>query len=55
MVKAKHETRDDAFVERIAKLAVADKRSVVRVLAGLPVRGRAGERIRAILEKEDSR
>lgn len=53
--KRKPETRDDAFVDRIAKAAIADKKTVIRVLAGLPVRGKVGERIQAAIEKEDSR
>lgn len=53
MTKRQHETRDDAFVERIAKLAIADKKTVIRVLAGLPVRGRVEERIQAAIKKED--
>jgi hypothetical protein len=36
---------DDAIVQEIAREASADPRSVVRRLAGLPVRGLAGERI----------
>lgn len=47
--------RDDEFVARIAAAASVDKRSVVRVLAGLPVKGLPGERIRAAIEKEDKR
>ena len=37
----------DATVLKIAAEADADPRSVVRFLAGLPVRGRAGRRIAA--------
>jgi hypothetical protein len=40
---------DDVTVARIADRASADPRSVVRRLAGLPVRGRAGARIDAAL------
>ena len=36
---------DDATVQTLATNADADPRSVVRFLAGLPVRGRAGRRI----------
>ena len=36
---------DDVTVNRIADDAGVDPRSVVRRLAGLPVRGRAGQRI----------
>jgi hypothetical protein len=40
---------DDSTVEEIANAADADKRSVVRRLARLPVKGRAGRRIDRIL------
>lgn len=40
-------TIDDATVQTLAAHADADPRSVVRFLAGLPVRGRAGRRIAA--------
>lgn len=36
---------DDRLVSRIAKRACADRRSVIRRIAGLPVRGRVAERI----------
>jgi hypothetical protein len=39
----------DDLVREVATEA-GDPRSVTRVLAGLPVRGRAGERIRRALE-----
>jgi DNA-binding LacI/PurR family transcriptional regulator len=49
----KAQLRDDAYVERVAKAASVDKRSVVRVLAGLPVKGKAGERILEAMNKEE--
>lgn len=42
---------DDATVRALADRACVDARSVVRRLAGLPVRGRAGARIDAALEE----
>jgi hypothetical protein len=42
---------DDKLVEEIANEADTDKRSVIRRLAGLEVRGRAGRRIDAALAK----
>ena len=44
---ALHITDDD--IDRIADRASADRRSVIRRLAGLPVKGRAGARIDAAL------
>jgi len=44
----------DAFVADVARAADADIRSVVRRLAGLPVRGRAGRRIDAVIAKRRS-
>ena len=41
---------DDALVDRVAQEADTDRRSVIRRLAGLPVRGRAGRRIDQVLE-----
>jgi hypothetical protein len=42
---------DDKVIEQLAERASADRRSVIRRLAGLPVRGKAGERIdRALAE-----
>lgn len=42
---------DDRIVEIIASKADVDERSVIRRLAGLPVRGRVGNRIdRAIAD-----
>jgi len=40
---------NDAVVREIAEEADTDERSVVRRIAGLPVRGRAGKRIDRIL------
>lgn len=40
---------DDATIARIADRASCDPRSVVRRLAGLPVKGRAGARIDAAI------
>jgi hypothetical protein len=40
---------DDAFVDRVSREADADRRSVTRRLAGLPVKGRAGRRIDAAI------
>lgn len=40
---------DDAAVEAIAREADVDARTVVRRLAGLPVRGRPGRRIDAAI------
>lgn len=51
----KTKVRDDAFVDRIAKAAIADKKTVIRLLAGLPVRGKVGERIQAAIEKEEGK
>ena len=42
---------DDALVAAIAAEADADDRTVVRRLAGLPVRGRPGRRVDAALAK----
>lgn len=42
----------DAFVADVARAADADIRSVVRRLAGLPVRGRAGRRIDAVIANQ---
>lgn len=39
----------DADVETISEIASADRRSVTRRLAGLPVRGLAGRRIDAAI------
>ena len=52
---AKIKVRDDAFVDRVAKAAIADEKTVIRVLAGLPVRGKVGERIQAAIDKEDGK
>lgn len=41
----------DEFVERVAKLALANPRTVVRRLAGLPVRGAVGKRIDAVIAR----
>ena len=46
---------DDELIERIARDADADPRSVVRRLAGLPVRGRAGRRIDGVISKAVAR
>jgi hypothetical protein len=40
---------DDAAIARIADRASVDPRTVIRRLAGLPVRGRAGARVDAAL------
>ena len=40
----------DDLVRRLAAESDTDPRSITRALAGLPVRGRAGERIRRALE-----
>jgi hypothetical protein len=45
----KPEQVTDAFVAAIAEAADVDTRSVVRRLAGLPVRGRGGRRIDAAI------
>jgi hypothetical protein len=42
---------DDELVDSIAEEADVDARSVVRRLAGLPVRGRIGRRIDLVLCK----
>jgi hypothetical protein len=42
---------DDELVAALAEQASADRRSVVRRLAGLPVRGLAGRRIDAAIER----
>lgn len=44
-------TLDDATIARIADRASADPRSVIRRLAGLPVKGRAGARIDAAIRE----
>ncbi len=50
-MKPQAQCMDDDVVDVIAKRADADRRSVIRRLAGLPVRGRAGARIeRAIAD-----
>jgi hypothetical protein len=41
---------DDALVATLAQAADVDERSVIRRLAGLPVRGRAGRRIDRALQ-----
>lgn len=41
----------DAIVNEIAEEADADPRTVIRALAGLPVRGRAGKRVEQALKK----
>lgn len=40
----------DELVDRLAAQASADKRSVTRAIAGLPVKGLAGQRIARALE-----
>lgn len=40
---------DEATVRDIARKADVDERSVIKRLAGLPVKGRAGARIEAVL------
>ncbi len=40
----------DALVDDVAQQLGRDPRTVIRVLAGLPVRGRSGEAIRRELE-----
>ncbi len=45
----------DAVVDAIAAEADSDRRSVIRRLAGLPVRGRAGRRIDAVLARINAR
>jgi hypothetical protein len=40
----------DALVLKVAGEASADRRSVIRALAGLPVRGLPGQRINRVLE-----
>jgi hypothetical protein len=40
---------DDRLVEIIASKADVDQRSVIRRLAGLPVRGRTGNRIDRVI------
>lgn len=42
---------DDDVINRIAEVASCDGRSVIRKLAGLPVRGPASKRIDAVLER----
>lgn len=42
----------DELVRRLSVTSDTDTRSITRALAGLPVRGRAGERIRRALEAE---
>lgn len=42
---------DDAAIARIAERASVDTRSVIRRLAGLPVRGKAGARIDAAIQE----
>jgi hypothetical protein len=51
----KKPTYDDAAIGRIALAAICDPRTVIRYLAGLPVRGKVSERIKAAVEKEASR
>jgi hypothetical protein len=51
----KKATYDDAAIERIAKEAVSDPRTVLRYLAGLPVRGKVSERIKIAIEKDKKR
>jgi hypothetical protein len=46
---------DDAWVARIAKVAVCDPRTVLRHLAGLEVRGKVAERIKAAIDKENEK
>ena len=41
----------DEFVERVAREAIANPRTVVRRMAGLPVRGAVAQRIDAVLAK----
>jgi hypothetical protein len=50
-----HETPpvDDALVAAVARDADVDERSVIRRLAGLPVRGRAGRRIDRALQARE--
>ena len=43
-------TITDDLVRRLAAESDTDTRSIIRALARLPVRGRAGERIRRALE-----
>ncbi|HEY1695815.1 MAG TPA: hypothetical protein VGG39_26790 [Polyangiaceae bacterium] len=40
---------DDELIEQIAREADVDRRSVVRRLAGLPVKGKPGRRVDEIL------
>jgi hypothetical protein len=49
----KPKTYDDAAIARIAQAAICDPRTVLRHLAGLPVRGKVAERIKAVVEKEN--
>jgi len=44
-------TITDAVVDDIAREADVDRRSVMRRLACLPVRGRSGRRVDAVLER----
>jgi hypothetical protein len=41
----------DDLVDRVAVRADADRRTVIRALAGLPVRGRTGRRVAAAIEE----
>ena len=45
----RHKAFTDADVAAIAARADVDRRTVVRVLAGLPVKGRPGRRIAAVV------
>jgi predicted RNA-binding protein with RPS1 domain len=47
--------RDDVYVKRIAQAASVDARSVVRVLANLPIKGKPGERIRQAMRDDEER
>lgn len=44
-----NEPMTDEKVDELAREALAHRRSVIRALAGLPVRGLVGERIRKVL------
>jgi hypothetical protein len=46
---------DDEAIAALAKEAICDPRTVIRHLAGLPVRGKVKERIEVALQKRDAR
>jgi hypothetical protein len=45
----------DEDIARMANAAVSDPRTVLRYLAGLPVRGKVAERIQAVVDADPAR